>query len=606
MFSETQDLCPSCFSNRGGASVCGQCGYDELTVPIVTIALPPHTILNGQYHIGRVLGTPGGFGITYLALDVNLDTRVAVKEYLPRESAVRETDRYTVSPHSGEDRELFEYGLKRFLDEARILAQLDHPNLVRVRNFFQANGTAYMVMDYYEGMTLAEFLEQKGGQLPEQMALDILMPILDGLRTVHEKGFLHRDIKPQNIYLTSDGRPLLLDFGAARIAMGQRSRSLSVVLTPGYAPFEQYRSKGKHGPWTDIYSVGAVLYRMLTGELLPDAPDREHADELQPPSRLVGGLTSNTGTAIMRALEVKPEKRPQTVVQFQKMLLPPASMSTRIITDDADSPEPWEIAAALTWLLVMFSSGAALWIYHDSTVNGAVIGIAFTAIGLGGIYVIYRIGNKFGQGNFWSYCIPVYNLILLCRCAGIPGMTVAGFFVPIINIGCMVFLFGSIGKRLGKQFWASGLGSLIFFFTPLVMAFDGSQPMNERGETALPMPGPNPVVPEKVSHAGCAIRFVTGEYMGSVIDIPFDGLIIGRDGRQSNLVMSSSDISRSHLRIFPDINNQNMCIVEDLNSTNGTFVQRDDGGWDRLHEPRTLRRGTRLDIGDNVALIDII
>ncbi|MCG6861053.1 MAG: protein kinase [Chromatiaceae bacterium] len=171
------------------------------------------------------------------------------------------------------------------MGEARTLARLDYPNIVRVRQFFEANGTAYLVMDYYEGISLAEHLEKLGqnGRLSEDSAKRLVLPILDGLRTVHAKGFLHRDVKPQNIYLahTDSGgvRPILLDFGAARQAMGERSRSLSVVVSAGYAPFEQYHRKGSQGPWTDICAAAAVLYRAVTGKhyRLPTEAQWEYA-----------------------------------------------------------------------------------------------------------------------------------------------------------------------------------------------------------------------------------------------------------------------------------------------------------------------------------------
>ncbi|MFZ1576245.1 MAG: serine/threonine-protein kinase [Chromatiaceae bacterium] len=274
-------LCPGCFSDKGRNNLCHHCGYDEKAErgPLI---LPHRARLHGQFVVGRVLGKPGGFGITYLGWDLNLQNRVAIKEFLPRDLAGRSGDRATVAVHAQDDDELFRFGLEQFLLEALTLAQLDHPNIVRVRHFFEANGTAYLVMDYYQGLSLAEYLDQRGGRLPEDQAKLLIVPTLDGLRAVHAKGFLHRDLKPQNLYLAhleSGGvRPILLDFGAARHAMGERSRSLSAIITPGYAPFEQYHRNGVQGPWTDIYSAAAVLYRMVTGETPPEATERRDRD----------------------------------------------------------------------------------------------------------------------------------------------------------------------------------------------------------------------------------------------------------------------------------------------------------------------------------------
>ncbi|WPL17909.1 Serine/threonine-protein kinase PrkC [Thiorhodovibrio winogradskyi] len=322
MTTTPDQRCLGCFQIKGTANPCPQCGFDE-SAPRPVQALPLHTVLNQQFIVGRVLGKPGGFGITYLAWDQMLQARVAIKEYLPRELAVRAQDSRALHPHSQEETDLFRYGLEQFLNEARTLAQLDHPNLVRVRQFFEANGTAYLVMDYYQGCSLAEHLErQPGGKMREADALALMQPILDGLRAVHAKGFLHRDIKPQNIYLaqtdTGGVRPILLDFGAARQAMGERSRSLSVVISPGYAPFEQYQRKSQQTAATDIYGAAAVLYRMLTGIVPPEATDRMGDEALRPAVEF--GVSEGLSNALNQALAMKMTFRPEAVEIFQQML----------------------------------------------------------------------------------------------------------------------------------------------------------------------------------------------------------------------------------------------------------------------------------------------
>jgi serine/threonine protein kinase len=311
-------LCPGCFADNGQPSICANCDYDE-SLKRGPLVLPHRTLLHhGQYLIGKVLGKSGGFGITYLALDTKLETRVAIKEYLPRDLAGRDGDHATVSAHSSDDAEHFRYGLTQFLQEARTLARFDHANIVRVRNFFEENGTGYLVMDYYDGVTLADYLaQQPQGKLPERTAVDILMPILDGLREVHAKNFLHRDIKPQNIYLTTGNRAILLDFGAARQAMSERSRSLSVVLSEGYAPYEQYHRRGEQGPWTDIYACAAVLYHAVTGEPPPPATERMSRDEL---SFSALGVSASLANALRLGLAVDHKNRPQTMAAFQALL----------------------------------------------------------------------------------------------------------------------------------------------------------------------------------------------------------------------------------------------------------------------------------------------
>lgn len=363
-------LCPGCFADKGRTHPCPHCGYDEHAErgPLI---LPHRTRLHEEFMVGRVLGRPGGFGITYLGWDLNLQTRVAIKEFLPRDLTGRSGDRATVAVHSQDDGELFRFGLEQFLLEARTLAQLDHPNIVRVRHFFEANGTAYLVMDYYQGLSLAEYLDQRGGRLPEDQAKQLIIPILDGLRGVHAKGFLHRDLKPQNLYLArldSGGvRPILLDFGAARHAMGERSRSLSAIITPGYAPFEQYHRNGVQGPWTDIYSAAAVLYRMVTGEAPPEATERRDRDTLKPAAAF--GVSPALSQALARAMDQSPEGRPQTVQGFQALLAEPVTAPSQPIPvpPPQQSPSPIPPAASRAWMIglvlafVLAAGGAFAW-----------------------------------------------------------------------------------------------------------------------------------------------------------------------------------------------------------------------------------------------------
>jgi formylglycine-generating enzyme required for sulfatase activity/serine/threonine protein kinase len=344
---KAEDLCMGCMANKGETVICTQCGYDEdkRRSPLV---LPHRTILNMQFLLGKVLGKPGGFGITYLGWDLRLETMVAIKEYLPRDLAGRDTDRASIAPHSEEDEKMFDFGLEQFIKEARTLAKFDHANIMRVRTFFEENGTAYLVMDYYDGMSLSEYLKEKQGEMSWELAAETMMPILDGLREVHEKGFLHRDIKPQNIYLTKDGRPILLDFGAARFAMGERSRSLSAVLTPGYSPYEQYHRRGKQGAWTDIYACGATLYKMITGISPPEAIEREKTDELILIEKKVKEIPKHVSDAIIKAMATEPEDRFQDIRRFQQALLaervelepatPPMPLSPSSIPEPESSP----------------------------------------------------------------------------------------------------------------------------------------------------------------------------------------------------------------------------------------------------------------------------
>ncbi|MGE0371862.1 MAG: protein kinase [Gammaproteobacteria bacterium] len=289
-----------------------------------------------EYEIVRVLGA-GGFGMTYLAFDHHLDHAVAVKEYLPNDLAVRASGQ-TVVAKSTQDRESFEWGLERFLDEARTLARFSHPNLIRVHRFFRAHGTGYIVMEYAEGETLTEVLKRRG-RMSEGEWKGWLLPMLEGLSQVHAASYLHRDIKPGNIIIRLDGSPVLIDFGAARQAVGAKSRSVTSIVTPGYAPIEQYSSRGKQGAWTDIYALGAVSYRVLTGEEPADATERVREDPLVPAVEAGKGQGSEGFLrAIDWALSVDEKDRPQTVGAW-RMAVAHGAVYSGAVPGMRESPE---------------------------------------------------------------------------------------------------------------------------------------------------------------------------------------------------------------------------------------------------------------------------
>jgi serine/threonine protein kinase len=283
-------------------------------------ALPKGTRL-GEFEITGLVGE-GGFGIVYLAYDHSLQRTVALKEYMPSSLAAR-TQGITVSVRSQRHAETFNAGLKSFINEARLLAQFDHPSLVKVYRFWEDNGTAYMVMPYYEGMTLKQALKRSSEPPHEDWLKGLLAQLTDALETIHREQCFHRDIAPDNIILLKDGRPLLLDFGAARRVIGDMTQALTVILKPGYAPLEQYAEVPhmKQGAWTDIYALAAVVYFAITGKPPTPSVGRMMNDTLVPMVQAGAGRYSEAFlSAIDRALAVKPDDRPQSMAELRELL----------------------------------------------------------------------------------------------------------------------------------------------------------------------------------------------------------------------------------------------------------------------------------------------
>ncbi len=305
-------FCPNCF-REGFNGRCAYCNYIALQNENHML-LSPGTMLKGRYQLGRVLGA-GGFGITYLARD-DAGKLCAVKEYLPSMLAVRDSTTKKVYPSSSDNKETFEHGLKVFNKESQVLRRFENnPNIVQVFDCFEENGTAYFVMEFLDGVNLQALTRSMGNVLPPEYGTEILFSVAGTLKAVHAQGLLHRDISPENIFMTKQGTIKLIDFGATRFFVGEKSRSLSVILKPGFAPPEQYSSKGNQGPWTDIYALCATIYNVLTGAPLPDAPERLSGTPLPSLSSLVA-ISPAMSKALERGLALDYRMRPQTVDEF--------------------------------------------------------------------------------------------------------------------------------------------------------------------------------------------------------------------------------------------------------------------------------------------------
>ena len=305
--------CPYCMNEIGiNDTVCPTCGKrtDE---EIPSHHLKPGTILYNKFYIGAALGE-GGFGITYIGRDLNLDIKVAVKEFYPNGFVNRS---HTLSSDlicgmSMDKKEFFTKGKEKFLQEARVLAKFSKdPGIVEVRDFFEENNTAYIVMEFLEGVDLKEFIKRRGRLSPTQ-TLNLLMPVMNALTKIHAQGLIHRDISPDNIRIVNDG-VRLLDFGAARDMSSLANKSLSIMLKPGYAPEEQYRSRGNQGPWTDVYALCATMYKCVTGVTPDDSTQRLFNDELKTPTQLGVSVDPVFEYALMKGLAVVQSNRCQTV-----------------------------------------------------------------------------------------------------------------------------------------------------------------------------------------------------------------------------------------------------------------------------------------------------
>jgi len=316
-------LCMGCFSRlEASGTVCPYCGFDEKSYEETPYQLPLRTILGGKYMVGKVLGE-GGFGITYIGYDLNLDAKVAVKEFYPSELVTRETTvSTTVQPYGGERGEFFTKGRDKFVDEAKRLAKFRVlPGIVLVNDFLAENGTAYIIMEYVEGQTLKDYIAQAGGKLPPGQVIELLSPVFGSLAQIHESGIIHRDISPDNVMITGEGNVKLLDFGAAREFGDGENKSLSVMLKHGYAPVEQYSTKGVQGSHTDVYALSATIYKAITGITPENSMDRAMDDTVEPPGKLGVVMQENQEVALMKGLAIRYQDRYQTASELYSALL---------------------------------------------------------------------------------------------------------------------------------------------------------------------------------------------------------------------------------------------------------------------------------------------
>ncbi len=340
------DFCPHCMSPiQGNGTACPVCGGDLTWKGQAGIDLPVGTVLTGgnglrSFIIGAARGK-GGFGITYVAMETHSHRRVAIKEYFPTRCAFRAGNGVNVQAMTSQD-SAFQGGMRSFLEEARmLLAQEDLPTVVKVIDYFQANGTAYLVMEYLDGVALHNQMIKMGGRIPAGELLPRMEKLIRDMGLLHSRGVIHRDVSPDNIMWMPDGGLKLMDFGSARST--EDGKSMTVLLKQGFSPIEQYRSRGQ-GPYTDVYALAATIYYCLTGTIPPSAVERLDADPLQPPNSLGAGITARQEEAILWGLTVQPKDRPQTMEEFAARLYQPEAASAphrpAAVPPTGPGPEP--------------------------------------------------------------------------------------------------------------------------------------------------------------------------------------------------------------------------------------------------------------------------
>ncbi len=315
-------LCPGCMAVLDEPDLpCPLCGFDKTTYSPSPRSLRPFTVLSGKYMVGKVIGE-GGFGITYIGFNMDTELPVAIKEYFPSELATRDiTAGNALSIFAGESQQLYKEGLEKYLREARNLTMFsDLPGIVTVKDFFYENETAYIIMEYINGITLKQHLVKVGGKMSQHEVIKMMKPVLESMIKIHETGMIHRDISPDNIMITKNNQIKLTDFGAARVCNGEDNKSITVVLKRGYAPEEQYRVKGSQGPWTDVYALCATMYRMITGVTPQEALERIIEDNVEPLSKFDPDIWPEIEYGIMKGLSLRASDRFQNVSELVDVL----------------------------------------------------------------------------------------------------------------------------------------------------------------------------------------------------------------------------------------------------------------------------------------------
>lgn len=320
------NICPHCFSTLDKYGFCLRCRKRAVNVDGSRLTLHPKTLLQNRYLLGNPLGV-GGFGITYLAWDMETSEKVALKEFFPKGYTTRVPFSPQVTVLNATYAPAFNHWLSAFIDEAQVLTKIAHMHgVVKIQDFFTANNTAYIVMEYLDGISLRQYLIARGGRIPVKETLNIMRPVLESLLVLHQYGIIHKDISPANIQIVKNRIVKLIDFGAASIYNMNVAKPY-IVLKHGFSPVELYATAQPQGPWSDVYQIGATIYNCLTGIIPPPAPVRRQGDTLMKPSAYGVVIPAVQENCLMKSLNVQAKDRYDNIGAFIQMLygefLPP-------------------------------------------------------------------------------------------------------------------------------------------------------------------------------------------------------------------------------------------------------------------------------------------
>lgn len=586
-------VCVKCMCESVQNGVCTRCGTPENIRQNPPHGLPLRTILHGRYFVGLGLGH-GGFGITYAALDLTTGRRVAIKEYLPDVLSSRVPGETQVRYKTAQ--EDFLYGREQFLTEAQIIYTLrGSRNIIEVEKLFEEFGTAYYAMEFLEGQDLKRYLSDHGGKLDVTRAMELLFPVFDALMLIHSKGIIHRDVSPDNIFICSNGTVKLLDFGAAHAALSNKSSSFDVILKRGYAPIEQYMTKGHQGPWTDVYALAATIYHCITGKVPCEATTRVNRDTLLPASKNGAQCTRAQDAVLQKAMAVNAQQRYANMGQFQQAMA--AAMGTPIRQATGEISQ-FRVPVSGTETVLSLQLAPIGRRVLASCIDYAVLGAGI------GLLIALQLDA------LTAACVGAGGFVLL-NAAMESGSAQASLGKRV----CKLHVTDQNGSPLnmGSAVVRNVLKCLLspLFIVEAAIAYTGNARQSLHCKLSSSVVADGAVLnPEKpFGQAAFSQAFsmgahwyaegIQGAYAGSTVEIGLEPVLFGRNPAQCNIIFpaGTKGVSGRHCTIKADAA-AGKVIVTDVGSTYGTLLP--DGTCLHAGEARALAPGERFILGQEV------